>query len=296
MTTHSFTTPVGRFVGGDLFTPRTKDFDGRPMTTRDGQPRSEYICQVAFPKSDAGTETIRREIFSAAVEAFPALFPGGQPGPQAAVFSYKWTDGDDQNPNMRGVKPCDREGFPGHWVLTFKSSFAPQIFDQNIAPIVDPKAIKRGDYVRVAATCKGNGQANKPGVYLSHSMVQLMGYGEAIKSGPDAAAAFAAPAALPPGASTTPVAPSTPMPGTALGGVPGPAPTPPRATPPMPGAPGPAPTPAPGFGSTAAPAPPPPPAAAPAGPQTLPGCPHTYAELSAGGWTDEQMRTKGWLA
>jgi hypothetical protein len=290
-------------VGGDLFTPRDKDFDGRPLTDRQNNPRVEYVVQLALPKSDPATEEFRALVYKEAVESFPTLFPGGQPSPQAATFSYKWTDGDSTTPNARGKIPSQREGYPGHWILTFRSSFAPDVVGQAKEPITDPRGLKRGDYIRIAGTCKGNGSQSKPGVYLNQSLVQLCGYGEAISSGPDVDTAFAEAPKLPAGASATPVAPG-PMPGAPTPGAPAPAPggVPAGAAAPVPasapapapaGVPGPAPLPAPGFGAT--PPAPAPPAPAAAGPQTKPGCPYTYESLKAQGWTDDQMRQQGYL-
>lgn len=309
---HNFTTPVGRLVGGDVFTARDKDFDGRPLTTRDGKPRAEYIIQVAFPKTDVKTNEMLQQIYRIAQEAFPTMFQNGQC--IVPTFSFKWQDGDSQIPNMRGTKPAEREGFPGHWVLTFKSSFAPKVYGQNHEPITDANAIKRGDWVRVGVTCRGNDQQSKPGVYLNHSMLQLCGYGEAIQSGPDAATVFAEPYQLPAGASATPVAPA----GVAPGGAPTPGAPPPGAPamPPGVGAPvappvaapppgvAQAPTPAPGFGAPSSVPPMPAPGAAPApgappappAKQTVAGCPHTYEALVAAGWSDDQMRQAGYLA
>lgn len=322
---NNFTSPVGRLVGGDIFTANTKGFDGQPLTTRSGEPRVEYIVQVAFPKSDPATEEMRGKIYRAAMEGFPTLF-----GPDGAcifpTFSFKWQDGDSNIPNMKGNKPCEREGFPGCWVLTFKSSFAPKAFDQSTNPIADQAAIKRGDWVRVGVSCKSNGQPTKPGVYLNHSMIQLCGYGEAISSGPDAAEVFGGAYTLPAGASATPMAPAGGMPGAPPAGVPGgvpagvpagvpmpgavpPSQAPPTAAPgvqpplpgmPAPGVPGAAPAPVAGFG--AAPAAPPPGAAAPVAPApplvkaTVPGCPHTYQALVTAGWTEDKMRSAGFLA
>lgn len=295
---HNFTTTVGRLVGGDLFLGRDKDLEGRPLTTSDGKPRVEFVVVVAFPKTDPKTEELRGEIYRAGMEGFPAHFPNGQC--TLPTFSFKWTDGDSQVPNQRGTKPCDKEGYPGNWVITFKGSFAPKVYNANNEQILDPKAVKRGDYVRVAGSARANGKQTKPGVYVNHSLIQLCGYGEEISSGPDAATAFAAPAHLPAGASATPVAPSGGMP--APDGVPMPAP----AGVPTPGS---APAPMPGFGAVPqgvpangappiAPAPlaPPPPAAAPPVKTTKPGCPHTYEQLVAAGWNDEQMRAAGHLA
>jgi hypothetical protein len=304
-TTQTFTTPPGRLVGGSVFQSHDKGFDGQPLTTRGGDPRVEYVLVVAFRKDNPDTEAMRGLIYTVAAGAFPTLFPNNQC--VMPTFSFKWTDGDSNVPNQRGNKPCDKEGYPGHWVLTFKSSFAPSAFGQALEPLVaDQKAIKRGDYVRVEVSCKGNGNQQKPGVYLNHMKVQLCGYGEEISSGTDAATAFGSTYALPAGASATPMAPvggmpgQAPVPGAAPAGMPAPAPgAAPAAAPagmPAP-APGQAPAPSPGFGA----APPPPSAAPPAPPppttkQTVPGCEHTYESLSAGGWTEDQMRAAEFLA
>lgn len=293
MTARNFTTPVGRLVGGDIFQSRDKDFEGRPLTTRDNKPRVEHVIAVAFPKSDSKTEEIRREIYAAAVEGFPTLFPGGQC--VLPTFSFKWVDGDSTVPNQRGVKPCEKEGYPGHWVISFKSSFAPKVYGPTQEPIVDPKAIKRGDYIRVGVSARGNASQSKPGVYLNHSMIQFCGYGEEISTGPDAATVFAAPIQLPAGASATPMAPPGGMPS----GMPMPAPGVAMSMPatgmgmPAPGVPmGMAPAPMAGFGMAPPPAAPPPPAAK----QVLPGAPASYEALRGAGWTDEQMKSAGYLA
>lgn len=287
-TAHNFTSPVGRLVGGDVFKPRTKDFDGRPLMTRNNEPRVEYVVQIAFPKSDPDTEQMRAKIYQAAAEGFPTLFPGGQCS--LPSFSFKWVDGDSTTPNQRGTIPSTKEGYAGHWVLTFKSAFAPQVFGQKQEPIADPSAIKRGDYVRVGVSCRGNESQSKPGVYLNHSMLQLCGYGEAISTGPDAAVVFAEDYHLPPGASATPVAPSA-VPGASPPAPPAGIPTP--AAVPAPAAPAGAPAPVPFGAPSAVPPAPPPPAAAR---QMAPGCPFTYEALVAQGWSDEQMRAAGHLA
>lgn len=319
MTDRSFTTGVGRIVGGDVFVARDKDQQGRPLTTLKGEPKSEFILQVAFPKGHPDTDRVIGEIMAAAQEAFPQRFANG--APPFGQFSYKMQDGDDQSTNQAGRVWAEKEGYPGHWVLSFKTGFAPAVYDTSNppAPIAwqegTPTPVKRGYWVRVHATVRGNGQQQKPGVYLNHDMVQFCAYGEEIRGGPDASEAFGdAPAQLPAGASASPVAPTTPMPGGAAppagppaGPPPGVPATPPGAAPPaMP--PGAAPTPQPGFGMPpagagapgAGAAPPPPgappaPPAPPAGPQMAPGCPHTYEALRGAGWTDEQMRAAGHL-
>jgi len=291
----TFTTPVGRFVGGDLFTPRDEDMFGKPLTTQKGEPRVEYVIQVAFPKSDPAISSIWQQIYNVAKEGFPSLFASGQP---PAGFSFKMVDGDSTIPDQRGRKPVEKEGYAGHLVLTFKSSFAAKVYDQHVNPILDPKTIKRGDYIRVNAICKSNGSVSKPGVYLNHTMVQLCGYGEEISVGPDAHQVFAETAQLPVGASVTPVAPAhlpsngAPAAGTAFA-PPVTAPPPVAAPPAMPqlGAP----VPHLGFGmpqNITAPAPPPPPP--PVAKQTKPGAP-SYEALVQAGWTEQHMRQAGYI-
>lgn len=323
--TRNFTTPVGRLVGGDVFKPRTKDFDGRPLMTKNNEPRKEYVVQVAFDKNDQATQEMWAQVYAVAQESFPSLFSNGAP----PGFSFKVQDGDDRTPNMRGNIPAEKDGFPGCLVFTFKTSFAPTVVDQHKNPITDPNMIKRGYYIRLSVSCKGNGSQSKPGVYLNQSLVQLCGYGEEIASGPDPDQAFAEPAHLPAGASTTPVAPAGGVPGAppaagtppapgaapaappAPGGAPAapPAPGAAPAAPAAPPAPGGAPAPVPGFGmqpgaqppaappAAAPPAQPAPPPAQPAAAQykTKPGSP-TYESMIGAGWTHEQIQNAGYLA
>ena len=97
----NITTPVGRLVGGSVFKYRDKDFDGRPLMTRDNKPRVEYVLLVAFPKTDPEVNAMYSEIAAVAQESFPSLFVNGQ---APAGFSFKMTDGDSTIPNAKGLK------------------------------------------------------------------------------------------------------------------------------------------------------------------------------------------------
>lgn len=264
-------TPVGRLVAGNPFEGQDKDAEGKPLTVKNGpnagQPRVDYYMGLAIPKTDPAWPALLAEIQAEARESFPTLFDaaGNCTRPD---FAFKYVDGDSQQPNTKNVRPCDREGYPGHWVLSFSSGYAPECYDTDLNRILDPQAIKRGYYIRISGTVRGNGSAQRPGVFLNHSMVQLIGFGEEIKTGPDAAEVFggAAPA-LPTGASPTP---------TAAG----------------------AQTPPPAAGVQAAPDflnPPGAPAPAPAAPpavrrQLTDGTQYTEAELTAAGWTLPQIQ------
>ena len=211
----TFLTPVGRIVSGDVFKGNDKDAEGRPLTIKNGpnagQPRKEYFIGLAIPKTDAAWPALEKLIKDTARAAFPAMFDasGNCINPK---FAFKITDGDSQVPNSNGKKPCDREGYPGHWVLHLSSGFAPKCFARGgEEAITDESMIRRGYYVRVFGSVRGNGSQQQPGVFLNHSMVELVGYGVEIVVGPSAASVFgeAAPAALPAGASATPLAPAT---------------------------------------------------------------------------------------
>ena len=201
-------TPVGRFVQGDAFAGSDKDHQGRPKTDKAGNPKMQWFVGLAIAKTDPGWAALWQTITEVAQRDFPA----GEYG--APNFAWKVVDGDAQ-------VNAGKEGFPGHFILRCTSGFAPTVHDNTPQALVltDPNTVKRGYYVRLSLSIRGNGEpANgKPGLYLNLGMVQFCGYGPEIRGGPDPVAVFAAPAALPPGASATPVA---------TGPAPAPAPTP----------------------------------------------------------------------
>ena len=172
-------TPVGRLVQGDCFVPQTTDAEGKPLLIKNGpnagQPRVDYFLAIAIPKTDALYQELWAKIHGKARAEFPSLFDaqGNCINPK---FAFKVTDGDSQIPNTKGIKPCDREGFAGHWVLNFSGGFAPKCYTANGAElIVNPEMLKRGYYIRISGTVKGNGSMQQPGLFLNHSMVEPYG-------------------------------------------------------------------------------------------------------------------------
>ena len=208
--------PVGRMVGGSVYKPRTTDAEGNPLVIKNGpnagQSRVDYYIGVAIAKTgetDWKTTPWGAVIFQAA----QAGFPQGQH--QQPVFAWKITDGDSMTPNTRGIKPAERTGYPGHWVVNMSSSFAPQLYNADGSqPLTGEGAIKCGYYVQIFGTVSGNGSQNQPGVFLNPNYVALSGYGEEIHNGPDPSA-IGFGGALPAGASSTPVAGMTSPPATA---------------------------------------------------------------------------------
>ena len=209
----------GRVVAGDFFKPNDKDAQGRPLLYKSGdkkgQPRNEWYMGLAIPKTDNGWNTLWAKINEVARAGFSDLFDAN--GNPTVKFAWKITDGDSTEPNSKGVRPCDREGYPGHWILNMSNGFAPKVYmqlpGQSLRELAGPEAgVHRGVYARVALDVKPNDVRDQPGVYLNHTMVQIVGFGEEIRFGADPTQVFGDdPGALPSGASATPVV-SSPAP------------------------------------------------------------------------------------
>jgi hypothetical protein len=268
-------TGVGRLVQGHPFESNDKNMEGQPLTDKAGNPRVEHFFAIAIPKTDPEFPKMWQKVQEVAQKGFP----GGES--QRPTFSWKYIDGD--------TKP-DNEGFAGCHILKLKSSFAPQVFTKGAAgkmeQVVDATRLKRGDYIRAYVSVAANGSALQPGVYLNPNMVEIVGYGEAIASGPSGDDVFGtAPAALPAGASATPLAGApiaTGGPAMVTPGVVAPPVTPVVVAPPV------AVQPAPDFLTPQA----------PAGVQLTAKAVaegQTHAMLTAAGWTDELMRAHGYI-
>ena len=219
----NFTTPVGRLVMGDLYIPQTKDAEGNPLICKSGanigKSKIIYFFAVAIPKNPGEQHWANTPwgaiIWKVGHDAFNAIA-------DSPTFAWKVVDGDSTVPNRKGNKPCDREGYPGNWVISFSSGFAPKIFNRDgTVPIAEPGAVKLGYYVQVSADVDGNGSQQQPGVFVNHSMVALSAYGHEIYVGPDVTAAGFGAAPLPAGAMSQPPAalaeppvtqPTTPQP------------------------------------------------------------------------------------
>lgn len=201
-------TPVGRLVQGSLYNGSTTDAENRPLVYKTGantgQPRVNYWFNVAIEKKGEHywNQTVwGKKIYDVGVAGFPnGAF-------NSADFAWKIIDGDSTTVNKQGNRPCDAEGFAGHWILKFSGSFAPSLYNENgTLPLTEPNAIQLGDYVEVYGYVEDNKSTQQPGVYLNHSMVARAGYGKRIVSGADPKAVGFGNAELPAGASVNPIA------------------------------------------------------------------------------------------
>ena len=295
------TTPVGRLVNGHPMNSEvvTDNKTGLVVMTADSvTPRTNTFFALAIAK---GAEKGWREttwgqlIFNCAV----ADFPNG--AHQRPDFAWKIEDGDSQVPNKKGKKNCDREGYPGHWVLRLSTGLPIRCFhDGRFDPtqqIQRKEEIKPGDYCRAALLVRGNDRTDSPGVYLNPDMFALTRAGIEIQLGEQRAAtdAFSGAAVLPANAHVDPNAGVAPAPGP---GTPPPAAGP--GTPP-PAVAGPSATPA---GVTPAPDFAAGPSAPPAGPSAPPaaaaeplfydlngGGPFAKSLLVSAGYTDAHFAT-----
>lgn len=322
----NITSPVGRIVMGSLYDPSTTDAEGKPLVVKTGpnagQPRVNYFFALAIPK---GAEPHwahtpwGQQIWNVGNQAFPNAA-------QSPAFAWKIEDGDSQIPNKKGRKPCENEGWRGHWILKFSGGFAPKVYQQEGAgyvQVMQKDFCKPGYFVEVAFSVDGNGSQSQPGVYINHSMVCFRAYGPEISFGPDVASAGFGQSALPAGASMTPPAGAIPMPQAAAapalpgapagympppvpGAMPGipqapgvaPAPLAPAGSVPMPSAPvpgAPAPIPVmPNAGFVQMPPPVPQAPAAPMAPPPAPAAPVRQMTAAANGVTYEAYVAAGW--
>lgn len=215
----NITSPVGRIVAGSLYKPNTTDFDGKPLVVKTGpnagQARVSYYIGLAIPKEPGHTHWAHTEwgkkIWTVGHAAFPAAA-------QRPDFAWKIEDGDSQIPNKRNKKPCDNEGWKGHWILRLSSGFAPKVYRAEGGGFVQEMAtdyVKAGYYAEAAFSVDGNDNQNNSGVYLNTQMVCFRAYGPEISFGMDVAEAGFGASALPAGASLTPPPSGIPMPSAA---------------------------------------------------------------------------------
>lgn len=283
MTTTTILLPTGRLIGGDVYEKQTKDSAGNPLVhkrgPKAGQPRDQWFFGVAIPKGSEQhwSQTAWGQQVWAVGHAFKAN------AANIRDFAWKIVDGDDPSQHVdKDGQPRERRHLRGHWYVRLSSGFAPAVASLvgRQQPEYDstPGLIYPGCYVQVQITCDANGDQQKPGVYLNHRVVCLIGFGERIEGGQQDVSKIGFGGPLPAGASVAP-------PGAAS--LPMPAATAPAA------APLPAPVAAPNPAFLQVPPTPVPPAA-PVLTAKANGVP--YEQFVAAGWTDDMLRQHGYLA
>lgn len=205
MTNENLLTPVGRLVGGSLYTPKTTDMNGNDLVYKSGpdkgKPRVNFWIPLAIEK---GKEKHWNEtswgllIYNFGQRAFPDLY-------SAPIFAWKISDGDDATPNSLGKIKSKQEGYPGHWILNFSGAFCPQIGNRDFSKLLTEKDfINPGDFIQVRGTLVSNNTPTKPGIHLNPTHVAFAAYGERIVFGPTAEELGFGKAPLPAGAKSVP--------------------------------------------------------------------------------------------
>jgi len=303
-----YTSPIGRIVQGNGLVGNPQ-FVGDTQTPKLGKAGTQLVnwyVTVAFDKANPKTGEMVAAIQTEAARLFPALFPYGyQPAARADVqppinaggcirndFAYKLIDGDGYDAN--GKAHSGKEGWKGCWILKISTyAGAMRIVNglNNNAPITEvgneSGKIKTGDFVICCLDIGSNGWTgkadSKPGVFMNPDLLQLVGYGDAIVSGPNPdemlkGAAAAAGGYVPAGMSTTP--PVAALPGASVPSLPAPL--------------------APAGSAGALPSIPAPAALVPAAPQYVispeaAAAGHTKESLNAAGHTDDSLLANGYL-
>lgn len=285
--------PVGRMLMGSMYKASDKDADGKPRIVKTGQnagqPTQQFFFAFGVPKTP-GVAHWGNEVWGAIIWAVGNLaFPKIAENP---AFAWKIVDGDSTVPNKKNIKPCDREGYPGNWVVSCASTYAPKIVTTDSSGfLLEADAVMPGDFIQVQATVDGNNSTQNPGIYINHDAVRFVGYsalGRIKTNAIDPTAIAWGNQAAPAGLVSAPVGAAPGVPAT---------PSVPAAAPAAAKPPATAVTPSPSFLK--------PPGAAPG----LPGAPKapvktmlgaaaafTYEQMIAEGWDDAKLVTAGYMA
>ena len=197
---------LGRVVWGHpLKGTQKKNMDTGQIILKDGQPVIQHVFGLAVPKADF-LATVWPAMQAEAAKGFPSGVPQN--------FAWKIDDGDDATPRQGGKAFAEREGYPGHYVITIASNtgFPPALYRFNGTNYdqLNEDDLKTGDWVNAALNLVVNvptQRTHTPSLYVNPQALEFVGYGTAIVSaGVNPMAAFGGQQrALPPGASATPV-------------------------------------------------------------------------------------------
>lgn len=108
-----------------------------PNSIQGGKPK--YSVSLIIPKSDTATITAIEKAVDAAIEQGVGKFSGKRPN--KATLKLPLRDGDIER---------DDEAYANAYFLNASSLTAPQIVDQDVAPILDRAKVYSGCYARVS--------------------------------------------------------------------------------------------------------------------------------------------------
>lgn len=178
---------VGRLVRGSI----CKEFKSKKQFAEErvfrsgplkGQRRPDFWFEVAYKK---GAEKHWSETEWGAKIKEVAVSNWGAQVASHPSFSWKITDGDSTVPKSTeegALPPCQIEGFAGHWVVSYNTSFPPIKTCDLKGKEIDQDFIKLGDYVEVLCCITQNDYAAKPGLRIEPKAVAFRERGLPIES------------------------------------------------------------------------------------------------------------------
>lgn len=215
--------PIGRFVQGNLYEAQVKTDQktGQPQIhpaghANAGQPVKAFFILVAYAKTDPAFPPFR-ELLAVQARADWPQYHDANGNCTNPTFANKIIDGDGAD--EKGRPWSEREGFAGHWVVRYGTTFPPKVMEWDPAiggwKETEKGKIKLGDYIKVSGSTQTNKSAQSPGMHVNPELVAFVREGERIVLGVTADAAFgpgpggAAPA---PGPTPPPPTPAAPVP------------------------------------------------------------------------------------
>lgn len=141
-----------------------------PNSIQGGKPK--YSVSLIIPKSDSATISAIEKAVDAAITAGIGKFGGKRPN--RAALKLPLRDGDVER---------DDEAYKGAYFLNANSLTAPQIVDENVAPILDRAEVYSGCYARVSLSFYAFNTNGNRGIACGLGNIQKTRDGETLGGG-----------------------------------------------------------------------------------------------------------------
>lgn len=141
-----------------------------PNFIQGGKPR--YSVSLIIPKSDTATITAIEKAVDAAIEQGIGKFGGKRPNKAALKLPLR--DGDIER---------DDEAYANAYFLNANSLTAPQVVDQEVAPILDRAEVYSGCYARVSFSFYAFNTNGNRGIACGLGNIQKTRDGESLGGG-----------------------------------------------------------------------------------------------------------------
>ncbi|MGV9189273.1 DUF2815 family protein [Arcanobacterium canis] len=141
-----------------------------PNSIQEGKPK--YSVSLIIPKSDTATIAAIEKAVDAAINAGIGKFGGKRPNKAALKLPLR--DGDIER---------DDEAYANSYFVNANSLTAPQIVDENVAPILDRAEVYSGCYARVSLSFYAFNTNGNRGIACGLGNIQKTRDGESLGGG-----------------------------------------------------------------------------------------------------------------